>query len=84
MTKIEFSRFTDNYFSDVEHDALTCLDNSMYPVRQYLTGTKRIHNELWLDLIRQNIEMDNTIIIYYGSRMEMVMSGLKKNKFIIY
>ncbi len=70
MTKIKFSRSTDNYFLDVEHDTLTCWDNSMYPVRQYLTGHKRLHNELWLDLIRRHIE-----VRHYNNYLVWVESG---------
>ena len=70
MTKIEFSSVTNNYFMDVEYEALTCWDNSLYPVNQYLTGHKRLYCEEWLKLIKQNIDM-----YYYENYLLWVQQG---------
>jgi hypothetical protein len=56
MTKIEFSVTKDNYFMDVENEALHAWDNLRYPRRDYLVGQKRLYCEPWLELIRRHLE----------------------------
>ena len=56
MTKIEFSEAKDNYFMDVENEALHAWDNIRYPMCEYLVGTKRLSCEPWLELIVRYLE----------------------------
>jgi len=56
MTKIEFSASKDNYFMDVENEVLHKWDNQLYPMSEYLVGTKRLTCEPWIDLIKRHLE----------------------------
>ena len=56
MTKIEFSKAKDNYFSDVENEVLHKWDNLQYPMSEYLIGEKRLYCMPWLELIKRHLE----------------------------